>query len=205
MNVNRVWLISGLVIILASFATVMWFWVLDAEPQVNRLVLNDDADAVTVAEQPEQICPATVVVETVEYGLCGHSTVRNKRGEAELVGLSYAELAAAGWRVAPQAGGKVELYRQEEGLCPADSVKRCICKVPGGIGVYCGTLAARGALLYELPMDLALLPEDWQQALAAGGFEFASDAELFRMLENLDEFVADTEEMPLTEPFSYGE
>ena len=60
-------------------------------------------------------------------------------------------------------------------------------------------------LFARIPMDLALLPEDWQQTLAAGGFEFASDAELFRMLENLDEFVADTEEMPLTEPFSYGE
>ena len=199
-------MITGLLIILASFMTVLWFGFLDAEEPVNRLVRSDDvSNAVSVADQQQEIFPATVVVETIEYERCGHSTVRNKRGEAGLVGLTYAELAAAGWRVEPQQGGKIELYRNVDELCPADSVKRCIRRTPRGVAVYTGPLGTDGELLYELTMDLTLLPEDWQTTLSTAGFEFASDAELFQMLENLDEFVADTGEMVLTEPFSYGE
>jgi len=206
MRVHRAWTIAGLSIILASFMTVVWFWALSAEEPVNELVRDDNADAVNVVEQQEMIFPATVVVETIEYAACGHSTVRNKRGEEELVGQTYAELAAAGWRVAPKAGGKVELYRTVAELCPADAKKRCIKRTEQGVGVYVGSLAAQGELLYELPMDLTLLPEDWQRKLnLTAGFEFADEAALFQMLENLDEFVADTEEMVLAEPFSYGE
>ena len=121
------------------------------------------------------------------YTGCGHTESCEVSGESEFLSLSYDQLTAEGWAVAQTGEHRLSLSRQHDSLCPADAARRLICLTERGAAVYQGTAQHRGNMLLEMPLELSELPPDLMTALASGGYQMESQAELDELLESLDE------------------
>ncbi|MBQ3180005.1 MAG: hypothetical protein IJB55_01435, partial [Firmicutes bacterium] len=129
-----------------------------------------------------------VITET--YTQCGHTEETHLSGASEFVSLSYDQLTAEGWDVAETGEQRLKLSRTRDALCPTEAACRLICLTDRGVAVYQGTIAHRGNMLMEMPLQLSELPPELTDALAADGYQLASEDELNAVLESLDELAA---------------
>ncbi len=151
----------------------------------------DESEAVPadVVKTEEQIYQATYVERLLKYEGCGHTESDLLHGDERFVGKTFSQLEAEGWRVAKVDTNKVRIYREVRGLCETDQAKRTVRLTESGIAVYEGPKNAVGALLTEMALDEAELPEEIRSQLEGEGMEFTNEEELWETLDSLDEFI----------------
>lgn len=174
-----------LAIIFAIIAMVVILLVTSKEA-----VDEPEAVASQVVNTEDEIFKATYVERNLEYLGCGHTETTLLHNDSRFVGKTFSQLADEGWEVSKIGSNKVRVYRQEEGICEADSHKRTLRLTANGVGVFEGPKDIEGKLLNEMVLDSSQLPDDLYDMLAAGGVEFNSEEELLETLESLDEYVS---------------
>lgn len=159
------------------------------------LVLAAD-DGAEVDEPYKAVSEVEVQVPTVTEDMqvtvrqtyaCGYQDEQTDAGE--LLGLSFDQLSRDGWDVAKVGENRLEISREQTGLCPIEDEQRLLCRTERGLAVYRGAAAHRGPMLLEMPLNFAELPPDLAAALDGEGYQLASQGELDELLESLDELI----------------
>lgn len=186
---RRFWFGVSLVLVFAFAvsASYIFFVLTGGKPQVDepyRAKQDVDVAAYQVARVDED-CELLVR----EHYPCGYLLESSLPGGGEFAGQSFDQLAADGWAVARVGEGKVEISRENEGICPIEEEKRLIKQTERGVAVYAGTAEHLGALLLEMPLNFDELPGNVLTALAGAGYQLDSPAELDELLESMDELI----------------
>jgi len=150
----------------------------------NAIVLPEEIPAETVSEYITEYMP--VKVEQYFEG-CHHLRSDIREADRRFADKSFDELSLEGWYVFHGEGGIVCAYSEEEGLCPEDNEKYHFRKYDEGLVIIHGPVGYDGAVEGRIKIDIAKLPQLWQQMLEHGGVEFANREELIIALESLDE------------------
>lgn len=134
----------------------------------------------------------TKVVCEKEYQRCKHVIISEFEQKDELWGKNLAEIKrifteANGFRISMQ--GDTLLIRQIiDDWCPEDKGKCRLKEYQGRVAVYQGPDAENDSLLRVTSISMSSLPQEVQESIRNGKFEFKNEQFLNDALENLDEY-----------------
>lgn len=175
----------AVVFVFAASASYIYFVLAEGAPEVDKPYKA----ATEITARSPQVA-ADMRVTRREVYACGYTAEEVLDNGGEFRGLTFDQLAGDGWNVAQTGEKSLEITRQVADMCPIEQEKRLIVDSGRGLAVYRGTAAHRGDLLLEMPVDMSELPPELTEALAAGGYQLESQAELDELLESLDELIA---------------
>ena len=175
----------AVVFVFAASASYIYFVLAEGAPEVDKPYKA----ATEIAARSPQVA-ADMRVTRREIYTCGYTAEEALDNGGEFRGLTFDQLAKEGWQVAQTGEKELEIVRQVEGICPIEQEKRLLVDSGRGLAVYRGTAEHRGDLLLEMPVDMSELPPTLAEALAGGGYQLESQAELDELLESLDELIA---------------
>lgn len=176
-----------LVFVFAAMSSYIFLVLNDSSPKVDEPyrvagALGEDNNLVPRVS-------AEMTVRVRESYACGYEEERVLTGGGEFRGMSFDQLAEEGWAVARVGENQLEIAKEYDEICPLEQEKRLIRQTERGLAVYAGTAEHIGAMLLEMPMNFSELPPNMLAALASGGYQVESPAELDELLESLDELV----------------
>lgn len=175
------------VFVFAAASSYIFFVTCGGAPELDEAYqaageLGENGDLVA------RITDETEVTVKEQYA-CGYLAEQTQPAGGEFLGLSFDQLTKEGWSVARVGENRVELAREYDEICPLEQNMRLLKQTERGISIYCGTPEHLGALLMEMPINFSELPPELSAALAAGGYQVATQAELDSLLESLDELI----------------
>lgn len=153
-----------------------------------------DQKPVTVSRTDyETINKDSQIVYEQKFIRCGHVVISEFPEKDKLFGQTLPELQRVynrsnGFQLSMQ--GTALVIRQEvDDWCPQDKNMYRLKEYQGRVAIYQGPDADNDALLRVTNLQIDLLPEEVQQKIRAGSYQFISDQELNDVLENFDEYL----------------
>ncbi|WP_054695927.1 hypothetical protein [Syntrophomonas palmitatica] len=142
--------------------------------------------------EAECVKPSTQIICEKEYTKCNHTIISKYDYERLLRGKNLAELR----KMYPSNEGyslsllndTLLIHQVINDFCPKDQKVFRLKEYKGFIAVYSGPVDDE-ALIRVTAIRIETLPQEVQQALQHGKYEFRSEAALNDTLENLDEYL----------------
>lgn len=184
--------------LLVFFATLLGVYWYMTPPEAEK------EPQTTVVSPPKKIVESSTQVYLAEYYAlckkqgfaCRTEILLSGEPREALTNKTQAEIeerypAEAGWTV-DWTGSRLVLEQVKPGLCPEHQKRWHLGVSPGGdmVAVYLGPAAvgSEGGLVRETHLKLEMLPQDVQQRVRNGTFEFLNWDDVIATLDSLVEY-----------------
>lgn len=138
----------------------------EKEEAQNKLESNR-IDILAVNGEEEKTTPNTEIKKGIYYIKCGHTITEKEKIEIDLVNLKQEEFAKkkVGWKVINFSSQKIELYKEEEGICKEHYILR---EKDGFIAIYQLDEKEKETLVEMTSIVTQYLPEMDKERLQEG-------------------------------------
>jgi hypothetical protein len=148
---------------------------------------------ITASQDNDTINKDSQIIFEREYARCGHLVISEYSQRENLMGKTLTELRSVfryddGYKLDLQ-GNTLVIRQKIDDWCPDDKNMYRLKEYQGRVAIYQGPDSSNDKLLRVTNIPMVSLPEDIQDKIRQGSYEFTSEEALNDALENFDEYL----------------
>jgi hypothetical protein len=148
---------------------------------------------ITASQDNDTINEDSQIIFEREYLRCGHVVISEYSQRENLMGKTLTELHSVfrhhdGYQLSLKENTLV-IRQKVEDWCPDHKNMYRLKEYQGRVAIYQGPDSSNDKLLRVTNLPMASLPEDIQEKIRQGSYEFTSEEALNDALENFDEYL----------------